>query len=132
MGKKFDKLSIGIGMIPRGEVGLIFANIGLTLMIAGQPVVTQQIFAALVVMVIATTVITPPLLGWSLRRKSSSAQRISEPEMVAVFATLQAELPEHEVPSLPPISDEELEKAVLNLLYSPNVRLVATNVRQSA
>lgn len=32
-----DRLSIGIGMIPCGEVGLIFANIGLTLSVAGQP-----------------------------------------------------------------------------------------------
>ena len=37
-----DRLSIGIGMIPRGEVGLIFANIGMTLMVAGEPVVDSE------------------------------------------------------------------------------------------
>ena len=63
-----DRLSIGIGMIPRGEVGLIFANIGMTLMIAGEPVVTQNVFSAVVVMVMATTAITPPALKWSFER----------------------------------------------------------------
>jgi len=63
-----DRLSVGIGMIPRGEVGLIFANIGLTLVVAGQPVVNQSVFSAVVVMVIATTVITPPALKWSFER----------------------------------------------------------------
>ena len=55
-------------MIPRGEVGLIFANIGMTLMVAGEPVVDQNVFSAVVVMVIATTAITPPALKWSFER----------------------------------------------------------------
>ena len=59
VGRGFDRLSIGIGMIPRGEVGLIFANIGLTLVVGGQPVVSQSVFSAVVVMVIATTLVTP-------------------------------------------------------------------------
>jgi len=63
-----DRLSVGIGMIPRGEVGLIFANIGMTLAVAGQPVVDQSVFSAVVVMVIATTAITPPALKWSFER----------------------------------------------------------------
>jgi Kef-type K+ transport system membrane component KefB len=67
-GKRYDRLSIGIGMIPRGEVGLIFANIGLTLVVAGNPVVNQDVFAAVVVMVILTTAMTPPALKWSLSR----------------------------------------------------------------
>jgi Kef-type K+ transport system membrane component KefB len=71
LGKEFDRLSIGIGMIPRGEVGLIFANIGLTLVIAGQPVVNPSVFAAVVVMVIVTTVITPPMLSWSFNRQGA-------------------------------------------------------------
>jgi Kef-type K+ transport system membrane component KefB len=60
-----DRLSIGIGMIPRGEVGLIFANMGLTLTVAGEPVISAAVFSAIVVTVIATTVITPPALAWS-------------------------------------------------------------------
>jgi Kef-type K+ transport system membrane component KefB len=68
LGSGTDRLSVGIGMIPRGEVGLIFANIGLTLTIAGERIVDPSVYAAVVVMVIVTTVITPPLLQWSLQR----------------------------------------------------------------
>ena len=71
LGKGLDRLSVGIGMIPRGEVGLIFANVGLTLVVAGKPVVAPSTFSALVVMVMATTVITPPALKWSFRRRRS-------------------------------------------------------------
>jgi Kef-type K+ transport system membrane component KefB len=53
-------------MIPRGEVGLIFANIGLGLSVGGRPVIDPSTFAALVVMVILTTMLTPPLLKWRL------------------------------------------------------------------
>ena len=68
VGRGFDRLSIGIGMIPRGEVGLIFANMGLTLAVAGEPVVSQSVFSAVVIMVIATTIVTPPALKWSFQR----------------------------------------------------------------
>jgi Kef-type K+ transport system membrane component KefB len=68
VGRGYDRLSVGIGMIPRGEVGLIFANIGLTLIVGGQRVVDESVFSAVVVMVIATTVITPPALKWSFDR----------------------------------------------------------------
>lgn len=68
VGKGLDRLSIGIGMIPRGEVGLIFANMGLTLLVDGHAVVDRSVFSALVVMVIATTVMTPPALKWSFER----------------------------------------------------------------
>lgn len=68
IGQQFDRLSIGIGMIPRGEVGLIFANIGLGLTVAGQPVIDDAVFSAIVIMVIVTTMATPPALKWSLAR----------------------------------------------------------------
>ena len=71
IGWKLDRLSIGIGMIPRGEVGLIFANIGLGLHIGGQPVVDEGVFSAVVIMVIVTTIVTPPGLKWSLARHAS-------------------------------------------------------------
>jgi Kef-type K+ transport system membrane component KefB len=70
IGRPLDRLSIGIGMMPRGEVGLIFANIGLGLTLAGQPIVDQALFSAVVIMVIVTTMATPPLLKWSLARRS--------------------------------------------------------------
>jgi len=69
-----NRLAVGLGMIPRGEVGLIFAGIGATLMLpspAGvdQPVITPSTFGAVVIMVIITTLVTPPGLKWSLGRK---------------------------------------------------------------
>jgi len=68
LGKGVDRLSVGIGMIPRGEVGLIFANIGLSLRIGGERIVDESTFSAVVVMVIVTTMITPAALKWSLGR----------------------------------------------------------------
>jgi Kef-type K+ transport system membrane component KefB len=68
LGRKLDTLSIGIGMVPRGEVGLIFANTGLGLTVAGERVIDEGIFSAVVIMVIVTTMATPPALKWSLAR----------------------------------------------------------------
>jgi Kef-type K+ transport system membrane component KefB len=73
IGARIDRLSVGIGMIPRGEVGLIFANVGLGLSLGGHRLIDESTFAAIVVMVIVTTVITPPSLAWSLRRSRPSA-----------------------------------------------------------
>jgi Kef-type K+ transport system membrane component KefB len=50
-------------MVPRGEVGLIFASIGKTL-----GVVDDALFSAIVIMVILTTLVTPVLLRYSLQR----------------------------------------------------------------
>ncbi len=69
LGSKLDWMSIGIGMIPRGEVGLIFANIGLTLMVAGEHIIDAATYSAVVIMVMLTTLITPPALKWSLNRR---------------------------------------------------------------
>jgi Kef-type K+ transport system membrane component KefB len=80
--KGLDRLSVGIGMIPRGEVGLIFANIGLTLVVAGERVIDQSVFSAVVVMVIATTVITPPALKWSFDRFAKRAKVPDPPRPV--------------------------------------------------
>ena len=72
LGRGLDRRSIGIGMIPRGEVGLIFAAIGRQLQVGGQSVVDEGIYSALILMVMATTLITPPLLKWSLGRRERS------------------------------------------------------------
>jgi len=69
LGKGVDRLSVGIGMVPRGEVGLIFANIGLALSVGGHRIIADSTFSAVVVMVIVTTMVTPPALKWSLGRK---------------------------------------------------------------
>jgi Kef-type K+ transport system membrane component KefB len=60
--------------VPRGEVGLIFASIGASLTIAGERVITPATYAAVVIMVIVTTLVTPPALQWSLKRSRSRAE----------------------------------------------------------
>ncbi len=55
---------IGVGMVPRGEVGIIVASIGLSL-----AVVSQSLFSVVVFMSMATTIVAPPLLSWAFRRK---------------------------------------------------------------
>lgn len=62
-------LTLGLGMMPRGEVGLIFAGIGARLVLADRPVIDAGTYAAAVFMVVATTMLTPPLLLWSLKRR---------------------------------------------------------------
>jgi Kef-type K+ transport system membrane component KefB len=71
LGARLDWLSIGIGMIPRGEVGLIFANIGLTLVVRGERIIDAATYSAVVIMVMLTTLITPPALKWSLNKRNS-------------------------------------------------------------
>ena len=68
VGHGLDRLSIGIGMIPRGEVGLIFASIGMTLTLHGERIIDVAVYSAVVIMVIVTTMVTPPVLAWSLAR----------------------------------------------------------------
>lgn len=62
---KVDKQIVGWGMVPRGEVGLIFATIGKTL-----GVVNDEIFSIIVIMVILTTLLTPPILTFMLKRRA--------------------------------------------------------------
>jgi len=74
-----NRVAVGLGMIPRGEVGLIFAGIGATLMLpsnAGvvEPVVNSATFGAVVIMVIITTLVTPLSLKWSLGRKKRASR----------------------------------------------------------
>lgn len=69
--KGLDRVAVGIGMIPRGEVGLIFTGIGASMMVHGEAVLSAQLVSALVVMVMVTTVITPPLLKVRFGAKAS-------------------------------------------------------------
>lgn len=54
---EINRLAIGVGMIPRGEVGLVFAGVG-----AASGVLSKPLGAAIIIMVILTTFIAPPLL----------------------------------------------------------------------
>jgi Kef-type K+ transport system membrane component KefB len=72
IGSPGDKWLIGLGMLPRGEVGLIFATIGLE-----QGVLDADEYAALVAVVLVTTLAAPPLLR--LRLQHLSRRRRHEP-----------------------------------------------------
>ncbi len=61
------KLTVGLGMVPRGEVTLVFAALGRTLQVGGTPLLDDRAYAALVTLVIITTLMTPPALKWSWR-----------------------------------------------------------------
>lgn len=63
-----NKLIVGIGMAPRGEVGLIFATIGKQL-----GVVNNEVFSVIIIMVILTTLLTPPVLAALVKRQPSTA-----------------------------------------------------------
>jgi Kef-type K+ transport system membrane component KefB len=60
---KGRKLLVGTAMIPRGEVGLIFAQLGLS-----TGAVDAGLFGAMMLMVLATTLLTPPMLAMVARR----------------------------------------------------------------
>ncbi|MCS6912378.1 MAG: cation:proton antiporter [Myxococcales bacterium] len=68
-GQGLDRLSIGFAMVPRGEVGLIFIDTGAKLTVGGQPLIVPALYSSVIIMVILTTLCTPPALGWSLRRR---------------------------------------------------------------
>ncbi|WP_346293316.1 cation:proton antiporter [Sphaerothrix gracilis] len=62
-----NRLAVGVGMIPRGEVGLVFAGIG-----SASGVLDRPLEAAIIVMVILTTFLAPPLLQFSLKDQSEA------------------------------------------------------------
>ena len=61
-GTKANKFQIGLGMIPRGEVGIIFATFGLA-----NKIIEPSLYALLVVVIMLTTFIAPPLLTWGMK-----------------------------------------------------------------
>jgi Kef-type K+ transport system membrane component KefB len=67
---KGKKSLIGIAMIPRGEVGLIFARMGLA-----TGALTSQLYSAIAMMVLVTTFMTPPLLAWNARHSEKGELR---------------------------------------------------------
>ena len=64
--RKDDRWLIGIGMIPRGEVGLVFASVGKNL-----HVISDCLFSAIVLMVVVTTFMTPLWMNLQLKRSVS-------------------------------------------------------------
>ena len=68
-----NKLAIGVGMIPRGEVGLVFAGVG-----SASGALSEATEAAIIVMVISTTFIAPPLLRLVFKETETSAQLVDK------------------------------------------------------
>lgn len=71
-----ESVTVGVGMIPRGEVGLITASLGLS---AG--LVTRDIYVQAVVLVLITTLITPALLRFTFARESAGGNTVEAFEM---------------------------------------------------
>jgi Kef-type K+ transport system membrane component KefB len=65
-----EALRIGAGMVSRGEVGLIVAGVGVS-----SGVIQADVFTVAVIMVIVTTLLTPPLLRWSFQREEENDAR---------------------------------------------------------
>jgi len=70
--KGTNKLLVGLGMIPRGEVGLITASIGAKMRLNGVPIIDANTFSAVVIVVILTTLITPPVLKLVLAKNKGN------------------------------------------------------------
>ena len=67
-----ESVQLGAGMISRGEVGLIVAGVGIN-----EGLVSSNEFSAIVVMVLVTTLVTPPILRGLFSQKKKEAQRES-------------------------------------------------------
>ncbi|HEX9691771.1 MAG TPA: cation:proton antiporter [Gemmatimonadales bacterium] len=89
--RKFNRPAVGFGMLPRGEVGLIFANMGL---MAG--VLTTELFSAIILMVIATTFAAPPLLKWSFAKWGVTEPEEPKPSRLSRRLRRLGALPEEE------------------------------------
>ncbi|MEQ9667744.1 MAG: cation:proton antiporter [Coleofasciculus sp. G2-EDA-02] len=66
---QINRLAIGVGMIPRGEVGLVFAGIG-----SASGVLSKPLEAAIIIMVILTTFLAPPFLRIAFKGSPESAE----------------------------------------------------------
>ena len=69
---------IGCGMMPRGEVGIIVALIGTKILVDEVSVVSDEMYAIIVLMCIATTLIAPPILSVLYRKKYKTQYNVSD------------------------------------------------------
>jgi Kef-type K+ transport system membrane component KefB len=63
-----DPLVVGLGMVPRGAVGLVFADFGRHLMLGGKPLASAPVLSAVVAMIVVTTMAGPLALDWAFAR----------------------------------------------------------------
>jgi Kef-type K+ transport system membrane component KefB len=69
-GKGLRAAVVGWGMVPRGEVGLIFVAVGSQLHLNGRPLLSPEVQAGVVGALLLTTIAGPVGLGWVLRQKA--------------------------------------------------------------
>lgn len=114
-----DRLLVGLGMIPRGEVGLIFATIGLQ-----QGVFDEGMYASVLLVVLVTTVVPPPLLRARLvaiRRRRPAAERgAARRDLLAWALSAAAHLRDRPAP--PELVDALAERAEARLEWSGEAR----------
>ena len=78
--KQLDKAGfniVGVGMMPRGEVGIIVASIGL-----GTGMMSSDLYAVVVLMSVATTIIAPPILSKLFRKKYHEEYKITADDRI--------------------------------------------------
>jgi Kef-type K+ transport system membrane component KefB len=67
-GRGLDRWAVALGMIPRGEVQLVYATLGVAMLLDGKPVLGPDMHSAIVAVVLVTTLVAPPLLRRRLLR----------------------------------------------------------------
>ncbi|WP_066423798.1 cation:proton antiporter [Anabaena sp. 4-3] len=72
-----NRLAVGVGMIPRGEVGLVFAGIG-----AASGTLDKPLQAAIVIMVILTTFLAPPLLRLAFKKSVDASESLEKADLI--------------------------------------------------
>ena len=72
---------VGMGMVPRGEVGIIVAQIGLSLAVIG-----PEIYGVVLFMAVATTVIAPPFLKLLYANEAAARDEIGPPDAGGIVA----------------------------------------------
>lgn len=75
-------VQVGMGMVPRGEVGIIVAQIGLSLAVIG-----AELYGVVLFMAVATTVIAPPFLKWLYATEVAAREEIEPPEAGGIVAS---------------------------------------------
>ena len=120
-GTKSDKLVIGFGMLPRGEVGLIFATIGLKV-----GALSEEMYGSILFVVLLTTLLAPPLLRWRLGKESVVVEDAEHTERPANgWVDAQNGIIElHEIPPVRMFVEIGLDSALLAADARPSARLL--------
>ena len=120
-GTRSDKLVIGFGMLPRGEVGLIFATIGLKV-----GALNEEMYGSILFVVLLTTLLAPPLLRWRLGKESVVVEDVEHAERPANgWVDVESGIIElHEIPPVRLLVEIGLDTALLAADARPSARLL--------